>query len=338
MSGYTYHWAVIGAGPAGIAAIAKLLDSGVSQGDIIWLDPYFEVGDMGRYWSNVSSNTKAKYFSDFLRAYKCFDYHGQFELSTLDQNQTCMLSKIVEPLMHITKHLRTQVINYQTWVTSLTSTEKHWLIDSELGKFKAQKVILAPGCQPQKIAYMGLEELTLNHAIDIKKLKSKFQADKTYAVFGSSHSAIIVIKNLVELGAKFINFYKSPIRYALEMNNWILFDNTGLKGDSAIWAKANIHKIERCLISASDYQEKLKRCDIAIYAVGFERRKNIIIDGQDNLDHNPQFGILAPNLFGLGIAYPELKTFPYNYQEYNVGIWKFQQYLDEVFSIWQHYT
>ena len=35
----TYAWAVIGAGPAGIAAVGKLLDHGVADKDIVWIDP-----------------------------------------------------------------------------------------------------------------------------------------------------------------------------------------------------------------------------------------------------------------------------------------------------------
>lgn len=39
---------------------------------------------------------------------------------------------------------------------------------------------------------------------------------------------------------KVINFYRSPCCYAIEMDDWILFDNTGLKGQSASWARENI--------------------------------------------------------------------------------------------------
>ena len=54
-----FSWGVIGAGPAGIATVGKLLDKGIPAHDILWVDPYFQVGDFGRLWSQVSSNTRA---------------------------------------------------------------------------------------------------------------------------------------------------------------------------------------------------------------------------------------------------------------------------------------
>ena len=45
-----FQWAVVGAGPAGIAAVGKLLDHGVLPKTILWLDPQFCVGDLGRFW------------------------------------------------------------------------------------------------------------------------------------------------------------------------------------------------------------------------------------------------------------------------------------------------
>ena len=68
MKNNKFQWAVIGAGPAGIAAVGKLIDNGIRPSEILWIDPYFKVGDLGRYWHNVSSNTKAEFFTQFLNA------------------------------------------------------------------------------------------------------------------------------------------------------------------------------------------------------------------------------------------------------------------------------
>lgn len=37
----SYEWTVIGAGPAGIAAVGRLLDHGVAAERIAWVDPAF---------------------------------------------------------------------------------------------------------------------------------------------------------------------------------------------------------------------------------------------------------------------------------------------------------
>ena len=112
----------------------------------------------------------------------------------------------------------------------------------------------------------------------------------TVAVFGSSHSAIIIIKTLIEQCniKKIINFYKSPLRYAV-------FLDTGFK-------KRIIH-----------------------------------IDGIENLQYNEHSGIIAPGLFGLGIAFPEKKIDRYGSTEYRVGLWKFMDFLNKVLPVWLKY-
>jgi hypothetical protein len=48
-------------------------------------------------------------------------------------------------------------------------------------------------------------------------------------------------------------------------------------------------------------------------------------------------GIRGPGLFGLGIAYPEVKTDPLGSVEYQVGLWKFMVYLNKVMPVWFKY-
>ena len=40
-----YSWTVIGAGPAGIAAVGRLLDHGIVGEQIAWIDPEFDIAD-----------------------------------------------------------------------------------------------------------------------------------------------------------------------------------------------------------------------------------------------------------------------------------------------------
>ena len=70
----TYAWTVIGAGPAGIAAVGKLLDLGVADKDIAWVDPSFAAGDLGAKWRSVSSNTKVATFLEYLHGAKAFRF------------------------------------------------------------------------------------------------------------------------------------------------------------------------------------------------------------------------------------------------------------------------
>jgi len=60
----SYAWTVIGAGPAGIAAVGRLLDQGIAPEKIAWVDPAFAGGDLGQRWRSVSSNTHVESLSN----------------------------------------------------------------------------------------------------------------------------------------------------------------------------------------------------------------------------------------------------------------------------------
>ncbi|MDI1352969.1 MAG: FAD-dependent oxidoreductase [bacterium] len=342
-----YQWAVVGAGPSGIAAVGKLLDNGILPTDILWVDPQFKVGDLGHFWFNVSSNTKVKYFTEFLNAITCVDYQshaGHFSLSSLNPEDTCTLSHVVKPLQWVSEQLQSQVISVHTSINQMNLSDRVWSLTSISHHFKAKNVILATGASPSNLNYPGVEVIPFDLAIDKEKLGASVHLDETYAVFGSSHSAIIILRHLVDLGVKkVINFYRSPCRYAIEINdNWILFDNTGLKGQTAAWAREYIDgqlpaNLERYNTSESNIARFLPQCNKVIYAVGFEKRKNIVIGHYEDTEHNPHVGIIGPGLFGFGIAYPELKTDPLGTVESQVGLWKFMVYLNKVIPVWFKY-
>lgn len=162
-------------------------------------------------------------------------------------------------------------------------------------------------------------------------------------MFGSSHSAILVIKELVTQGvSKIINFYQSPLRYAIEMGDYILHDNTGLKGTTAAWAREFMHtlpteKLLQVVSNAENVEHFLPQCDKAIYAVGFEHRHLPFIEGVSPINYEPHTGIIAPGLFGLGIAFPELEINPLGMEEYRVGLRKFMDYATRMVPIWLQY-
>jgi hypothetical protein len=341
-----YEWAIVGAGPAGIAAVGKLLDAGISRKHILWIDPYFRVGDLGRLWPNVSSNTKVKLFSDFLMAVDAFNYKEapkDFELNHLPAYETCTLSYIVEPLQWISEQLQKKVCAVKDNITNMFLTERHWVLVAENEHFSAKNVILATGASPSSLNYPGQNVISFETAIDKEKLAETIDRNHTYGVFGSSHSAIIIVRYLVELGVKkVINFYRSPCRYAIDMGDWILFDNTGLKGQTADWAREHIDgvlpkNLVRYNTSEPNIARFLPECDEVIYAVGFQKRKNIIIGDYEDIHHNPHVGIIGPGLFGFGIAYPEQKTDLVGNVEDQVGLWKFMVYLNKVMPIWFKY-
>ena len=352
MSHATFQWAVIGAGPAGIAAVGRLMDHGISVDQILWIDPNFSIGDLGRYWSSVSSNTTVQKFLDFLAASPSFglgDVHPHFSLYDLAPEQTCLLQEMVIPLQWVTNHLRTQIRSVCGIVDRLALHDRCWHLtcsvgDASMMTYQAKHVILATGAEPQSLNYtVAPVILPFECAIDRDRLAARISSNQTIAVFGSSHSAMIVIRHLVALEVKkIINFYRSPCRYAIDQGDWILFDNTGLKGDTALWAREHIDgvlpdNLERHLVSDALVHQYLPICDAVIYAVGFSSRQTVHFEGYSHLPHDTHYGIMGPGLFGLGIGFPSIATDPFGHVEEQVGLWKFMMHLNRVLPIWLQY-
>jgi cation diffusion facilitator CzcD-associated flavoprotein CzcO len=341
----TYAWTVIGAGPAGIAAVGKLLDTGIAPEKIAWIDPAFGAGDLGEKWRSVSSNTIAGTFLSFLNHSDAFRFSDAppMPLQEVDPDETCALALVAEPLVWVTEHLRERVDVFETTASALRLQNRQWTIQTEQQPVASENVVLAVGAVPKKLSYPHLEEIPVEVALDPEKLAQLPLEATTVAVFGSSHSSMIVLPHLLRHPVdKVINFYRGPLKYAVYLDDWILFDDTGLKGRAAAWARENIdgvfpERLERCWVSSPEFEEKLAECDRVVYTVGFERRELPETPQWGRLEYNQQNGILAPGLFGLGIAFPEYAEDPYGFGQYRVGLQKFMDYLTSVLPLWLVY-
>ena len=339
-----YEWTVIGAGPAGMASVGRLLDQGIAPKKIAWIDPAFTAGDIGGKWRSVSSNTHAGTFLDYFNSSPAFRFSAAppMPLREVNPHETCALALVADPLVWVTRHLRDRVTSLQTVASALYLERRHWRIQTDHGELVSKNVILAVGAVPRKLSY-PLPEIPVEVALDAEKLAGQSLAGATVAVFGSSHSSMIALPHLLRHPVdKVINFYRSPLRYAVYLDGWILFDDVGLKGRAADWARENIdgvlpERLERCSVASPDFKLKLSECDWVVYTVGFERRRLPETPQWGELSHNPRNGILAPGLFGLGIAFPEYAADPYGYGQYRVGLKKFMDYLDTVLPLWMRY-
>lgn len=341
----SYEWTVIGAGPAGIAAVGRLLDHGVAAERIAWVDPAFGAGDIGRKWRSVSSNTHAGLFLEYFNGAKSFRFSEAppMPLKEIDPPETCALALVAEPLVWITGQLREQVDTLTATAAALTLRDRQWRIETDQHDIFSKNVILAVGADPKKLCHPDLAEIPVEVALDPEKLAQEPLEGATVAVFGSSHSSMIVLPNLLRHPVKrIVNFYRSPLKYAVYLDDWILFDDTGLKGQAAVWARENIDgvlpdRLERCWVSSPEFSETLAQCDRAVYTVGFERRKLPETPQWGQLDYNRTNGILAPGLFGVGIAFPQYAEDPYGYGQFRVGLKKFMDFIDAVLPLWLLY-
>jgi len=341
-----FNWTVIGAGPAGIAAVGRLLDQGIAPEKIAWVDPDFAAGDLGAKWRAVHSNTQVWMFLSYLNASPSFrfDEAPAFELRDVDPGETCLLGLVADPLVWISEHLRERVIPFHTRATELYLQNREWTVETEQGAITSEKVILAVGATPRKLTYPNLGEIPVDVALNPEKLAELSLDGATVAVFGSSHSTMIALPHLLNRPVeKVINFYRSPLRYAVPMDGWLLFDDIGLKGRAARWARENIdgvypERFDRLSIHSPEFQDRLAQCDHVVYTVGFEPRQLPHTPQWGRLQVNPTNGILAPGLFGFGIAFPEYYTDPLGHGQHAVGLHKFMRYLNTILPVWIIYA
>ncbi len=337
-----YEFAVIGAGPAGMSAVGVLLDNGIVPEKIAWIDPEFGVGRLGKAYGKVPSNTKIKGTLKFLSSCQSFARNKQprFKIEQYNPNLPCSLSYMTEPLQWISTHLQSQVPSLQALVTNIETSAQGFTLTTSHQTITAKKVILATGSHPKQLTYAQPQEIALDIALNPELLAQAVTPDDSVTVFGSSHSAILVLKNLAQLPIKrIINFYKKPLIYAVNMGNWYLHDNTGLKETAALWAHAVLEKnppknLERYKGSASTIAQFLPSCTKVIYAIGFERNEVPGLSKDILESYNATTGIIAPNLFGLGIAFPKKHKDPLGNTEFQIGILDFLLHAQRVIPLW----
>lgn len=342
-----FLWTIVGAGPAGIAAVGKLLDYGVNKRSILWIDPQFTVGDFGTLWRNVPSNTKVDLFLKFLHSCHAFSYgdsNQSFAINDAAKDKTCYLNLMADPLQWISNKLQHTVYIKKDTVNNLAFNNNHWHLKLSSDEISSKNVILAIGSVPKTLSHDFVKTISLSDAIDEKSIVNHVTSDDVVAVFGSSHSAVLVLKNLIEQCSvkKIINFYRSPLVYAIYTPHEILNDDTGLKGTTAEWSRQHLHdqllsNLFRCDSNNQNIQDYLPQCTKAVYAIGFQRR-NISIEGLNPIVCCDKTGVIATGLYGFGIAFPEAKVNSLGYIEHRVGLWKFMDYLQRVMPQWLENT
>lgn len=137
-------------------------------------------------------------------------------------------------------------------------------------------------------------------------------------------------------------------------------DNTGLKGEVATWAKANLEEdklptseVSKYLQKVSTSREKeeetylqhLPDCTHVVQAIGFhvnevprltkEGGKCAIKADNETGGFTDMKGGKVNGLYGAGIAWPERVVDPEGNVEYAVGLFKFMRYLKRVVPAWK---
>lgn len=364
-----YDAVVIGAGPGGLTCVSNLLDQGLSK--IAMIDHEFNAGRIMEKYKEVPSNTKVQMFQKWATGTKAFESviehappgNPYEKLLTFDQDSGCQLGDAIEVAKLLSDGLRkdSRVDSIKTHVNELRQVNKTWTLP-ELD-LEAQRIVLAVGSHPRPHdladRYPHTSRLDLDTCLKPSSLRDAVPKESRVAVIGSSHSAILALKNLHDLpNIDVVNIYRSALLYAEYKDGWILYDNTGLKGIAADWARdvlASEHlpgNLRRVNLKADDrsetevYDAELKDCTHVVSAIGYEINPlpKIIVDdavvkpaydaltGRFFKKHGNQE--VLPGLFGAGIAYPERVTDKAGNVESAVGWFKFMKFLKRVAPEW----
>lgn len=340
------EWTIVGAGPSGITAIGILIDLGVPPHLINWIDPLFNVGRLGEYYEHVPGNTKNKMYIDFLKQCKIFQEVSSNSLQnlySLDLEKCDILKIIIEPLKDITAFLRTKVQSIEGFLDELYFENNVWKIKVKNNYFTSRHVILASGSKPKELEYSITDIIPLDYALDKYILEKMVKPIDKIAVIGSSHSAVLILKFLSEISVKSIyHFYRHPFTFAIDMGDWTLNNTNGLKGIAAEWVKNILEKNPPSnLFQYKNTEENRKlyfpECNKIIYAIGYERNPLpfINVNGEDNeLQFNPETGIIGPRLFGIGLAFSGNYTDPTGKKEQLIGLNGFMKYAQLMIPKW----
>lgn len=301
-----YDWAIIGAGFAGITALAVLIDSGVEPSTIAWIDPEFKVGRVGKYYRDVPGNVQTHHLIEYVENCPLFKYINSPSLNALytyPLEDFQQLHVIVDPLIDFTACLQNMVVPIKSTITSLVRVDDYWALESSDETIHVQKVILAIGAQPKCLNY-DIQQIPLDDAFDKSKLTEYLSATDCVAVFGAMHSAILVLKNLSECSVKhIINFYLQDYFYGAP----------GLEGVAAMWAKNVLEEnppanLIRVLNTVENREAMLSLCTKVVYAIGYESNK-ILVNGSSDVTFDEHTGMIDENLYGIGIAFPPTAFF-----------------------------
>ena len=282
----------------------------------------------------------------FLEGFAAFDYAAcpkALRMDHLDLATTCFLSDVGKPLQWVSDHLQKKVRASVDSVTHLKQEDGLWRVLTASGAVHASHaVLMALGGEPRVLDHVGempAQFISLEVALNPQALASCLSPQNKVAVWGASHSAVLALKNCLDLKVPVVHFYRGPVQYAVEEAQGIFNDNTGLKGSAADWARAHLHGQHHPLLTSvavrgTDDAVQAASCSHRIEAVGF-RARMIPVEGFPSLTYDLQTGMFAPGLFGLGLSAPIRVRDAYDRFSLDVGLFKFMKHIRRLLPLWQ---
>ena len=314
-----YDICVIGCGVSGTIILLKLLET-VSPDKICVVDPAFDGGDLARNWSDIKTNTPWSLFlssTDKLSVAK----------AAIDKRRNKYNPDDITPVWELSKSLSSALIPYLKEMDTNTCFAREAHYDSASGLWKitldgcsltryAKKIIYAPGGIPKQVN-LSKPQIPLEVALDNSRLQRAIDPGQNILLFGLSHSGVLVVRNLLNLGVNVSVIYRTATPFVFASDGAY----QGIKAEAANIARELIETPNEhlTLIKSNDASAAIRafnRCDAIISAIGFSKNTSTCvfkIDGGviDASKYDSQTGKIeaASNMWGFGLAYPSTTTY-----------------------------
>ncbi|MGL4367765.1 MAG: NAD(P)-binding domain-containing protein [Brevinemataceae bacterium] len=292
-----YKVAVIGAGPAGIAMAAELVESGISADQILICEKsqhdnasirqFYPVGkDINSVYKNIQTEIKGVV--------------GFSGIIGLDAYFT-MMNNVLEK----TKC----TILFNTEVQKVKKQDDHFILDTSKGEFQAEYVVLASGvfAKPRRPEYPIPAKLLPNVSFDISGFQKNNLSNLHVLVVGGGDSASEYAQALVQLGNKVSLSYRQDNFFRMNQLNKDRLHECETNGNLSVMLATNIASIEEHegKIHVNFVEGNILDVDRIVYALGGASpsmfMSNCGIDYDDNnvqLNNFHETGI--PKLFMIG--------------------------------------
>jgi len=329
-----YTHCIVGAGATGLILLLLLAESKIPLESILIIDPYFDGGDLSRKWSSVLSNTpwSATYSSLQKALPSCIFPKISWPLDK--PTPVCeiarLLRELAKPLFHTVKMIQGYVTS-ASYRTSWSVEIKH---ESAKSLINTKNIYFTIGSEP-KLMDLPIPTIPLEVALDPNRLRQYIQPADKIVLFGTSHSGVLALKNIVDCSGQIVAIYKgsTPFLFARDGN----YD--GLKLDGAMYADDFLKENSSVtLISNTNTTALIRETHSAqwvVYATGFEQRiLPISVNGETKLysKYSATTGEITdcPNAWGFGIAFPSQAP---DGIHFDVGISSFIEHIQRQLSI-----
>lgn len=291
---------IVGSGAAGLLVLYNLEKQGVDPARITVIDPTHNGGDLKFKWSTVRSNTTWRQIFEAVPSRTSF----AIPYCHLNPDEPIELRFAIQYLMDVTQDYRSKTFLRTDKVKNAHVENGKWILfcEKRQGPLLFDVVFFCQGSEPKWLD-LPFPSIPLDIALDKKRITEHVKQGQHILVFGTAHSGPLVVKNLLELGARVTNFYatEKPFYFASEG------EYDGIKYDAANIAREILNGSYSNLTmeSVQDMASLIrasKSAEACIYACGFEPR--IIspewrrYDGKTGRIEN------TTGAWGFGIAYP----------------------------------